>query len=378
MSMFGSQEQAADARTDKGPETLSAFAAGAQLVHERMPSIDEARVEWQELAPRSGNVFSTWEWAETWWRHFGGSRQLRLTACRTSEGALVAILPLYSWRRRPLHVLRFVGHGPGDQLGPVAAVGDRPQARHALSAELDASGWHLFLGDHLPGDEDWQQALGGTTLSRTGAPVIRFGGRTWDDVLASRSANFRQQVRRRERTLAKAHELRFRLTTDPAKLSDDLDVLFSLHAERWGDESSFAGAARSFHQDFAGQAFDNGWLRLWIADLDGSPAAAWYGFRFAGSESYYQAGWRSEWAHSSVATVLLVHTIREACADGMLEYRFLQGDEPYKYRFTDDDPGLVTIASARGPLARAALLAGSQARRFAPSRAALGGLLDPS
>jgi len=374
--MFGSQEQPADPRTDEGREKLSVVAAGAPLVRERLASISDVRVEWQELAPRSGNIFSTWEWAETWWRHFGGARQLRLTACRTPGGTLLALLPLYSWRRRPLHVLRFVGHGPGDQLGPVAAAGDLPQAQRALRAELAASGRHLFLGEHLPGDEDWENVLGGSPLSRTGAPVLRIGGRSWDDVLASRSANFRQQIRRRERALAKAHEVRFRLTTDPAALTRDLDLLFSLHAERWRAGSDF-GAARSFHRDFAGQALENGWLRLWTVELDGAPAAAWYGFRFAGSESYYQAGWRSHWARSSVASVLLVHTIREACADGMHEYRFLQGDEPYKYRFTEEDPGLVTVACARGPLAQAALLAGSQARRFAPARAALAGRLGP-
>ena len=377
MSMFGSQEHGADPLTDNGREKLSPV-VGAPLGREGIDSIAAARLEWQHLASESGNIFSTWEWAETWWRHFGGSRQLRLSAWRTAEGRLVALLPLYSWRSRPLRVLRLIGHGPGDQLGPVAAPADLPDAQRALRRELADAGPVLFLGEHLPADEGWAEALGGRALSRTGAPVLHFDGRSWDEVLASRSANFRQQVRRRERTLAKAHAVRFRLTTEQAALAGDLDLLFSLHAERWGEGSDFAGPARAFHRDFAAQALERGWLRLWIAELDGDPAAAWYGFRFAGRESYYQAGWGSRWSRSSVATVLLVHTIREACGDGMLEYRFLQGDEPYKYRFTEDDPGLVTVGHARGPLARAALVAGGQAGRLAPVRAGLSRLLGRS
>ena len=53
--------------------------------------------------------------------------------------------------------------------------------------------------------------------------------------------------------------------------------------------------------------------------------------------------------------MLLVHSIREAVADGMREYRFLRGGEEYKYRFADEDPGLETIALSRSSVGRAAV-----------------------
>ena len=50
----------------------------------------------------------------------------------------------------------------------------------------------------------------------------------------------------------------------------------------------------------------------------------------------------------------------------MHEYRFLRGGEGYKDRFASDDPGLETMALARGPVGRAALLAvKGPARRLA-------------
>jgi len=47
------------------------------------------------------------------------------------------------------------------------------------------------------------------------------------------------------------------------------------------------------------------------------PVAAWYGFRFAGIESYYQSGRDPDWDRHAVGAGILEHSIREAFADGM-------------------------------------------------------------
>ena len=147
-------------------------------------------------------------------------------------------------------------------------------------------------------------------------------------------------------------------------------MLFALHrAARGRADSSFAGAAAAFHREFAAYALAHGWLRLWFLELDGRPRAAWYGFRFAGVESYYQAGRDPECRDASVGFVLLAHSIRAALDDGIREYRFLRGDEPYKYRFAESDPGLESIAVAHGASARSALAALRLLRRMPIRRA---------
>jgi CelD/BcsL family acetyltransferase involved in cellulose biosynthesis len=189
---------------------------------------------------------------------------------------------------------------------------------------------------------------------------------SWDDLLASRSRNFREQVGRRERKLARAHDLRFRLADDPNRLQDDLTVLFRLHLAHWGSRSWLQGAAETFIREFSPIALERGWLRLWLLELDGRPAAAWYGFRFGGAESYYQAGRDPRWDRASVGFVLLVHSIREALRDGMSEYRFLEGNEPYKYRFANSDSLLETIAVPGSATGRAALVAGTALGHMRP------------
>jgi CelD/BcsL family acetyltransferase involved in cellulose biosynthesis len=330
-----------------------------ELRVESLASLEAAHAACGELAARAGNVFATFEWMSAWCTHAPDGGSLLLCACREAGGDVVGLLPLVTRREGALRVVRLLGHGPADRLAPVCAPVDRPRVARALRRVLHASGCDLFVGDQMPAEEGWGPALGATLLEREANPVLHIGGMSWDDFLAHRSANFRQQVRRRERKLAREHALSYRLADDPARLGEDLDTLVRLHDDRWRDGGSiaFSGWRRELHAQFARRALDRGWLRLWLLELDGQTVAAWYGFRHGGAEWFYQSGRDRSAAGDAVGFVLLCHTIREAMNDGMREYRLLRGDEPYKARFADRDAGLQTLAlalSARGRVALAA------------------------
>jgi len=316
--------------------------------------------EWPELAERSANLFATPEWLGLWWRHFGAGRELLLSAARDADGRLEAILPFYVWRRRPLRVVRALGHGPGDDLGP---IGEPAAAREALACWAATERFDVLACELLPGPDSWEGVVpGAAVVSRNGSPVLDLEGRTWKELLAGRSRNFREQVGRRTRALERDHDVRFRLVAGPEGLDSALDTFFRLHRLRHGE--SVVARTEPFQREFATVAAERGWLRIWLLDVDGRPAAAWLGFRFAGAECYYQAGRDPAFDRQSASFVLLAHTIREALEDGVSEYRFLRGDEPYKYRFASGDPGLETIVVARGAAGKAALAALRLARRL--------------
>ena len=312
--------------------------------------------DWRTLAVEAGNVFGTPEWVSTWWRHFGAGRRLLVTACRGRDGQLVAVLPLYLWSGRPLRVARFIGHGPGDALGPVCRSEDRAAVAVALSRALEDWGVSLLVGENVPAEEGWSALLGAKRVEHEGSPVLSIEGRSWEALLASWSKNLRSQVRSRERKLARDHHVEFRLAENPDRLEQDLDTLYALHRARWPHGSGF-DSAESFHRCFAALALARGWFRLWLLEIDGEARAAWYGFRFASAESYYQAGRSADpaWEQYRLGFVLLAHSIREAAADGAVEYRFLRGDEDFKYRFASHDHGLESFVRARGLPAQAAL-----------------------
>ena len=346
------------------------------LALEPLEGLSAAREEWTALAERAGNVFATWEWADAWWSAYGHDRPLALTGCRNAHGELVAILPLYLSARGPVRMLRFIGHGPADQLGPVCAPEDRRAVGAALQQLLAGRrDWNVMLAERLAPLEGWTGMLGGTVVHREESPTLQIGGRSFDEFLASRSKNFREQIRRRARKLAREHEVEFRLA-DAATLETDLETLVRLHDARWSEAeeetSAFDDARRAFHLAFARHALERGWLRLWVLEADGQAVAAWYGFRFAQIDWYYQSGRDPLWERQSVGFVLMAHTIQGAFDDGMLEYRLLRGGEGYKDRFASDDPGIETIALTRGVVGRAALLAAKSARSMpAPGRKAI-------
>jgi CelD/BcsL family acetyltransferase involved in cellulose biosynthesis len=325
---------------------------------ERFTTLEEVGDVLVEMGERSQNLFASWEWISTWWSHFGQGRRLMGTVARRAGGDPVAILPLYLFSSRPVRVLRFLGHGAGDWLGPINPPDGAELAAEALQATLAATaGWDVFLAERMRTDEPAARTLAGTVLRRESFPILPFHGRTWDALLSDRSANFRQQVRRRERQLAAKRTVTYRLCDNPGRLDADLDVLFSLHDARWAgrQSSAFARTSQSFHRDFAHRALARGWLRLWVMELDRKPVAAWYGFRRGDVELYYQSGRDRAHDRDSVGFVLLCHTIRAALEDGMEAYWFLRGNEAYKGRFAEEDPGLQTRTAARSMRGRAAV-----------------------
>ena len=314
--------------------------------------------EWTRLAERSGHIFATREWLLTWWSHYGRARR-QLVGVARAGGQPVAIVPLYLWWRHGIPVLRFVGHGASDQLGPVCAPLSEPGAAASVRETMDAVPLQRFvlLAEQVAADQRFGELVGARPMFREASPVLQLKHASWDEFVRGRGRNFRQQVRRFPHKLAELGTVSFRLARDPEHLSRDLDTLFHLHSKRWGSDATAFLLAAPFHREFAMQALHRGWLRLWFLEIDGKPVAALYGFRFAGAESAYQSGRDPALARHPVGFVLLAHAAREALTDGMSEYRLLRGGAPYKERFATGDPGLETYGLPRGAPARLMLAA---------------------
>lgn len=330
---------------------------------ESIADLADARPLWTELAGRSGNIFATWEWADAWWRHFGAGGHLALQACLRDDEPF-AIAPLYLEHKGPVGLLRFLGHGVGDVLGPVSARADAPLAmRTLLDGMRGGTRWTAILAERLPGDI--ADPLGGELLLSEQNPSLQIEGRSWDDYLAGASKNLREKLRRNTRKIERDHELRFDLCERPDQVEPMMQTLFELHGMRWAAGGSFGrDSVAPFHLDFAPTALERGWLRLWTMRVDGEPAAAWYGFRFGRTEAYYQSGRDPRFDRYSVGFLMLARTIQAAFDDGLDRYGFLRGDEAYKSRFATADEPLETWALGNGAAGRAAVRAGALALRM--------------
>jgi CelD/BcsL family acetyltransferase involved in cellulose biosynthesis len=342
------------------------------LTIELVDRLDPLRDDWIRLAAASGNVFATWEWNELWWRRYGDGRKLRVGVARR-DGVTEAIVPLYEWAQRPLRIVRLIGHGPGERLGPICPADDVETAARALELALEAAPHDVFVGDWVAGDRGWAARLGGRAVRNTGYPILRFGAGSWDEFLAScTTQHFRKRARYARNRLERRHEVRSRFA-DSETLERDLDATYRLHRARFHEKGGcpFCGDHEAFQREFAAIALERGWLRLLLLEVDGQVVSCDYGFLFEDVHFAYQGGRDAAWDRESVGFVLDVESIRRALDGGAAEYRFLGGEEAYKYRLSTEDPRLETIAAGatrRGRLAAGLLAA---AWRFPPGEALL-------
>jgi CelD/BcsL family acetyltransferase involved in cellulose biosynthesis len=326
---------------------------------ELVDRLEPLRDDWIRLAAGSTNIFATWEWNELWWKHYGRGRELRVGVA-SRDGEADAIVPLFVWSGRPIRILRLLGHGHGDRLGAISEGDDRATSARALGGALAAVPHDLFVGDWLDGEGDWVRALDARVLRTTGYPRLHLAGRSWDELLADTSGRFRKSIRQSWNRLERHHAVRFR-SANASTLERDLDTGFRLHRARFGRHQGchFCREYEPFQREFAALACERGWLRLLLLELDGEAVAAEYGFLFQNVYFAYQGGRDPAWERESVGFVLQVETIRRVLEEeGAAEFRFLGGEESYKYRFPTDDPRLETVVAAattRGRLASAAL-----------------------
>lgn len=310
-------------------------------------SLDDGLIDrWRGLAELRENPFLTPEWCTAWLVTHPGEQPFIVLWHVGDE--LRGVLPLVAVREGRVRTLRFAGARRGDWFTPACSVEDEPAMAGACVELLgrERGAWQLLRLDRLDCESAWPQALWAagaegsiapTRPRRTDVlPFIRFGEGGYEGYLAGRSRNFRSQLGRRRRKLEREHGLAFRMTTGAAQLDDDLETFFSLHEERWkdrGGSSSGSEDVKRFHHEFATAALERGWLRLWTAEADGAPAAAWYGWRIGGRYCYALSGLSERYEPLAIGTVLLAHTIEQAAAEGAVVYDLMWGDEGYKHRF---------------------------------------------
>lgn len=317
---------------------------------------------WDRLAAQSGNVFQTRDFAEAWWASYQPRGDLMVLTDDPTDPR--CIVPLYR-RGRAVPLIRQVGHGPADELGPLVAPDVRRVAGAVIRSELhrDLRRGVLVMHD-VPVDADWNDQLGGELIRTTPSPIVDLSMGGWEEFLAARSRSFRKEMRHQRNRIERDFAMSIRTSTT-ATLEQDMDILFRLHRLRWGADAPFAsGPQADLARRFARVCLERDRLRLTIMELDGRPVAALLGLRFAGVHSSWQSGRDPEFEQLSVGSVLLMDGIRAASEDGAGEYRLLRGGEAYKKRLADLPRDTCTFAVSNGAVGSVATTAARTRRKL--------------
>lgn len=308
--------------------------------------------EWRELLTNSqaDTLFLTWEWLFTWWKHFGSNRQLHLVCVRGQDRRLIALLPLALRPRQPgkllpFRSLEFLGAGiaGSDYLDVILRKGKESLGVEALVRYLAGCGYTLEMRQVIFNSAQalrLAEALQGQgwCVQHTNldvCPYIDLHDLEWGSYLAGLGASHRQNVRRRLRNLHRHFKVTFEQVKTEFSRKCAFSTLVMLHRKRWAErrESDALGNQKlvAFQDEFSRIALERDWLRLYVLNLNGRPAASLYGFKYQKKVLFYQSGFDPLLGNFSIGLVTLALAIRSALADGAVEFDLLHGNEAYKF-----------------------------------------------
>lgn len=296
--------------------------------------LEALRPAWEDLWRRTpgANPFQAPAWLIPWWRAFGRGRLLTLAV--REEGRLAGLTPFYVLEAEGCRKLLPLGIGVSDRLDPLLAPahGDlilRRLAEHREAfdridlADL-ASDSPLLVAPAPAGWRDERRAC-------EPRPVL---------VLPERPEGLREAVPRL-RKLAYYRRRVARLgdvvleTATAASLHEHLEALFRLHGLRWagrGEPGVLADpAVRAFHRLAAPELLAAGLLRSRALRVDGRIVAVLHGLADGRCFHAYLAGHDPSLPHPGLGALMIGHAIERATGEGLREFDFLRGREPYKY-----------------------------------------------
>jgi len=309
-------------------------------------------VAWDELVARAGSTspFMSWAWHRAW-ADSAPPAELHASevlAVHGSDRSLHGLLPIRLCRVRFRRVwVRALIWAVGDVGCPDELdVPALPEADlSALAAALEALPWQVVilsnLAERAPNAERLCAALGERGHASRHSPLWTCPQldlpSSWDAYLATLSPNRRQLLRRKERSLRREHAVAVTHYNED-RLDEGWGHLLALHEQRWvgaGEGGAFRDSrTERLQRRFAGEMAQQ--QRLWLTtlDVDGRPAAAWYGFTSNDTVYFYQGGRDPRWERESVGLVLMGIMIQRAIERGYRAFNFLRGDDSYKRQWT--------------------------------------------
>lgn len=352
-----------------------------------IPASERAAVGrvWRDLEGiAGGGVAVSWDWTETWLRHYGDRVPHRFALCQLEGRACAAALITSSRRHRAglpairvLHVgTAGVPTGGGvfvewNRLLTLPSV--RDEAAGALMAQLRRDGsWDELALDGF--DPEHAQAFlrRGRWVSvrserspLTELGVIRDRG---IDILDALSAGVRRRLRQSLNAFSK---LDVEWATDTQQGLGILDEMAHLHDESWrrrGQAGAFANQTFSaFHRELVSRLLPSGRAILFRVSRAGRTVGCLYCLTEGRRVLFYQGGFTHfDDNRLRAGLVTHIHCMRACLERGFDEYDFLVGEARYKDELSTDARQLVW-ASLRRPRVRLAAWSGARvARRLIP------------
>lgn len=315
------------------------------------------RKAWQALCDGledSTSAFASFEWYETWWRHYSGGATLHMITMWDAD-RLVGVAPLMLRRVTvhglPLTALCFMENNQSLNNDFIVAPADRELFFREMLRQLTSQSalWDVVAFRNIPETSINCAALL-ETLDGTGqkwlksstwfdSPYLVPAG-TWTDFLASRTARTRKSLRNIQNGMFKAGDVTVTNYRTREEFLSVKDEVFNLARQSWAEDqgdSMASPANEAFFSDLAAAFAQKGWLSLWVLRLNGTMLAVEFHVKAYAMEHAMRGHYLPGCASLSPGAYLEMQIIKHAFeeTDKVRVYDFCGSFEQYKRKWTD-------------------------------------------
>lgn len=305
---------------------------------------------WTDLAHRieKHNVFSSWEWAYTWWISY----KTKMKSCRLfvvlvyDNDSLIGIVPAYQ------HVIM-------GRFRILRLLGDRFETSLYLDFLVESSRQKLFASQLTSVLRQYRVVIIHSTGVAQNSYFQRFGSlgycviqEQFECSYVTLPVQFSSYLEQRRRNVQKDRK---RLYNDVGARKVDLtkegrkslEALFDLHERGFkqrGETTRFRKETRlDFHANLCELLQATNSVYLLGVEHNGRIVAMSYGFRQGNTSVGYQLGYDPDYRRLGIGFQLILNEIEWAIENGLMEHDLSAGGASYKSVFCEESRGVYRV-----------------------------------
>lgn len=307
----------------------------------------QLRVAWSELlaiTPRA-DFFRSFDWLETYWRHYGSTQRLRLLVVRDDAAAdpqaPIGIVPLTVLtepsKLGALRILTYPAAYWGSHYGPIGAAQEKILEAALAHVKRSRRDWDLLdlrFAPHAEVDPAATVAvMRRSGFAPTASSIVDHTSfielpASLEAYFAARPKRFRDNYRRAFRKLSQLGELRCiryrpagEAAGDGAPRWDLYDTCEAIARRSWQGSSTDGTTLthepiRPFLRDMHAAACRAGAADLTLLYLAGRPLAFLYGYHFGSSVYCLRTGFDASLASDGLGYIVYMQMIEDAIRRG--------------------------------------------------------------
>jgi len=309
--------------------------------------------EWNTLLYHSGSnvIFLKWEWLYNWWLVYGtGLNKLCILTVRDHE-RLLGIAPLYIHRGGIFFQkeIRFLGTNVAcsDHMDLILYSGMEKEVTLLMLSYLNERDdlWDTMRLTDIPRGSNTLTFIASSFQDKpmkidethTTCPYLKLS-LPWEKVYESYSSVIKNSLARKLKKFERVYKGEIIEVGSDEDLNPYLDKLLFLNTRRMKKKklrSSFLQPHFvDFHRKIIKSLRETNEVKFIFLKVGNDLIAGIYLFTDHRRYYYYQSGFDPEWEKLSPGTLLFNYAIRDAHKHGKEEFDFLQGNEEYKYLWT--------------------------------------------